>query len=411
MESKKINEEKNDINKEINYSLYEEKPEKLFDLAQNYFNINKFNKGIEILEKSINLATKKFGGKNEIEMAQFYNKYSDGLIQKIIATKNNNNHFSFQIDEQKINENSSENKNESEKIIEEKETNEEEEENANDINLEEKEQIEEDISIEDEDIAFANLHAANIILKNYLKEYDDKDPKEIGQIIIKYYLQLGDNYILFASFSKLYSDFPKANYYYELSIDIIKKYDDKYSRNLAGLYFEQAQILDFDPKKCLLLLYKSKIIMEYHFQIELNKSNVNIKLIIDEDELDLKTLSYDNKIIYKNKELINNDEIIKAAKENENIEEFVDIIKNLDIKLENVILELKEHDKFMRSKEEKKKDTERQNKINANQNILHNKNTIITNISIMKGKRIEAFNDKDDVKQIEDNDTKEKIYK
>ena len=411
MESKKINEEKNDINKEINYSLYEEKPEKLFDLAQNYFNINKFDKGIEILEKSINLATKKFGGKNEIEMAQFYNKYSDGLIQKIIATKNNNNHFSFQIEEQKINENSSENKNESEKIIEEKETNEEEEENENDINLEEKEKIEEDISIEDEDIAFANLHAANIILKNYLKEYDDKDPKEIGQIIIKYYLQLGDNYILFASFSKLYSDFQKANYYYELSIDIIKKYDNKYSRNLAGLYFEQAQILDFDPKKCLLLLYKSKIIMEYHFQIELNKSNVNIKLIIDEDELDLKTLSYDNKIIYKNKELIKNDEIIKASKENENIEEFIDIIKNLEIKLENVILELKEHDKFIRSKEEKKKDTERQNKFNANQYILHNKNTNITNISIMKGKRIEAFNDKDDVKQIEDNDSKEKIYK
>ena len=88
MEDQKKIEEKteNEKNKEIDYSPYEEQPEKLFSLAQENFNKNKFEEGIEILEKSIMFAIKKFGGEEKIELAQYYNQYADGLIRKLLAT-------------------------------------------------------------------------------------------------------------------------------------------------------------------------------------------------------------------------------------------------------------------------------------------------------------------------------------
>ena len=66
---------------------------------------------------------------------------------------------------------------------------------------------------------------------------DDKENKILDKSIIKYYLQLSDNYSLFASLEKINSDFKKADNYFKLSIDICKKYEDKFSRNEAGLYF------------------------------------------------------------------------------------------------------------------------------------------------------------------------------
>ena len=86
MEESKINDQKNDKNMEIDYSLYEEQPEKLFPLAQENFNKNKFEEGLAILEKSIMLAIKKYGGEEKIEVAKFNNQYADGLIQKLMVT-------------------------------------------------------------------------------------------------------------------------------------------------------------------------------------------------------------------------------------------------------------------------------------------------------------------------------------
>jgi hypothetical protein len=258
----------------------------------------------------------------------------------------------------------------------------------------------------DDEIVYENLNAANLLLKNYLKEYDDKDPKSLDKSVIKYYLLLSDNYSLFASLEKINSDFKKADYYYRLSIDISKKYDNKFSRNLAGLYFEQAQILDFDPRNCLLSLYKSKIIMEHYLQLEIDKINLNIKLDIDEKDLDLDSLSYESEKIFKNKDIImNNNDLINAAKVNCNIEEFIDIIKDINIKLEDVILELKEYDIYLKTKEQMKKDGEKQNCFNTN--IDMSKVVDLAKVTLIRKKRKEPFNEKDDIKKPED-DPKEK---
>ena len=424
MDDNKIIVDNNDKKDSIDYSLYEAEPEKLFPLAKEYLKKNKFEEGIEILEKSIELAIKKYGGEDKIELAQFYNNYSDGIIQKLMIS--NDDPLNIQEDKSLI-ENISQDKKEDDNkidIIREENKIEEPENSKTNANTEEKKKEDHEGNegnegneghqghegiIEDEDIVFANLKAANLLLKNYLKEYNEIDPKTLDKNIIKYYNQLGDNYSLFANLEKINSDFKQAYVYYKLSIDICKKYDNKYSRNLAGLYFEQAQILDFDPHNCLLSLYKSKIIMEYHLQKELDKNNIPIKFDIDEKELDLDTLEYDNKIIFKNKELIKSEEIKKAFKDNCNIEEFVDIINDIDIKLEDVILELKEYKNYLKVKEQMKKEGEKQDCFNKN--IDMSKVMDLSKITVIKKKRKEPINNNDDIKKPEDIDTKEKINK
>ena len=399
MEDNKINIEKNYSNTTIDYFLYKDEPEKLFIISQKYFNDNNFDQGINILKNSIKLAENKFGGSNEIELTNFYNKYSAALLQKILLS-NINIDNSTKKNKDTLNQIYVEN----DKIIKEKEIIDKKSEEEKILIDELTEIIREEI--DDEDIVFANLNAANIILKKYLEKYDNKDPKTLDKKIIDYYFQLSDNYSLFASLEKINLDYNKAKYYYQLSIDIYKKYD-KYSRNLAGLYFEQAQIMDFDPKNVLLSLYKSKIIMEYHLQKELDKQNISIKFDIDENELNINSLSYDNKIIFKNKILIGNEKIIKASENNDIIKEFIDLINNIDIKIEDVILELKEYDKYIKEKEESKSQ-EKPEKVLYCDKI--NKNEELSKICIISRKRIETFNDKDDIKMPEDIDNKEKIY-
>ena len=388
--------EKREEKNNVDYSSYAEEPEKLFSLAQEQFNKNNFEDGLDILEQSINLAIKKFGGEEKIELAQFYNKYADGLIQKLMIS--NEDFLNLQEeepakdapDEQPPKNNESEEK--------EKDKDKDEEKKA----LKEKNDI-----VGDDQIVYENLNAANLLLKNYLKQYDDKDPKSLDKSVIKYYLQLCDNYSLFASLEKINSDFKKADYYYKLSIDICKKYDNKFSRTLAGLYFEQAQILDFDPKNCLLSLYKSKIIMEQYLQMEINKTKLNIKLDIDEKDLDLDTLSYESEKIFKNKNLItNNTDLINASKENCAIEEFIDIIKDINIKLEDVIMELKEYDIFLKTKEQMKKDEEKQNCFNTN--IDMSKVVDLSTVTLIKKKRKEPTNGKDDIQKPEESCKKQK---
>ena len=107
--------------------------------------------------------------------------------------------------------------------------------------------------------------------------------------------------------------------------------------------------------------------MENYLQNEIDKINLKIKLDIDEKDLDLDTLSYDNEKINKNKDIImKNEELINASKLNYNIEEFVDIIKDINIKIEDAVLECKEFDLYLKTKEQMKKDGEKQNTFNTN---------------------------------------------
>ena len=391
--------------KDINYSLYSDQPEKLFPIAQAEFNKNNFEEGIDILEQSILLAVKKFGGEDKIELAQFYNKYADGLIQKLMAS--NTDFLNLQEDEQQ-----------QEDIKEEKQKEKEKDEESDIIRTDkekEKEVEKEDEksqkntgnNVGDDEIVYENLNMANVLLKNYLKEYDDKDPKSLDKDVIKYYNLLSDNYSLFASLEKINSDFKKANEYFKLSIDIAKKYDNKFSRNLAGLYFEQAQILDFDPYNCLLSLYKSKVIMEYYLQKEIEKANLSIKLYLDENDLDLTVLPYDSDKVFKNKELIeSNTELINAAKTNFSIQDFVDIIKDINTKIEDVVLELKEYSTFLKAKEQMKKEGEKQNTFNTN--IDMSKVVDLSSITLIKKKRKEPSNSDEDIKKPEDIKKKKK---
>ena len=409
-ESKKDNLEKIAEKSEINYCLYEDNPEKLFPLAQERFNKNNFEEGIEILEQSIRIAIKKFGGEDKIELAEFYNKYADGLIQKLIIS--NEDFLNLQEENQGQDEELSKNKEEDKK---EKKDDKKDEINTEKVEKKEEEEEKKEVKkgkegnevIGDDEVVYENLEAANLLLTNYLKLYDEKDPKSLDQSILKYYHQLCDNYSLFASLQKINSDFKKADEYYRLSISIAKKYDNKFSRNLAGLYFERAQILDFDPQNCMVSLFKSKIIMEHYLQEEINKASLKIKLDIDEADLDLENLSYESDKIFKNKDIIdNNNELIMAAKDNCNIEEFVNIIKDINIKLEDVILELKEYNLFLKTKEQMKKDGEKQNCFDKN--IDMTKVVDLNKVTLIKKKRKEPFNNNDDIKKPEEFNTKDK---
>ena len=386
------NEPEKEKKPDVNYSLYADQPDKLFPIAQEQFNKNKFEEGLDILEQSIILAVKKYGGEEKIELAQYYNKYADGLLQKLLLPTTD--FLNIQEDEEQAS------KNKDDDIKEEKDKEKEKDE-------EKKAPKNSGENVGDDEIVYENLNMANILLKNYLKEYDEKDPKTLDKDVIKYYLLLSDNYSLFASLEKLNSDFKKADEYYRLSINLAQKYGDKFSRNLAGLYFEQAQILDFDPYNCLLSLYKSKVIMEYYLQKEIDAAKLNIKLDIDENDLTLDKLSFESEKVTKNKDIIStNVELINNAKDNPNIEEFVEIIKDINIKIEDVVLELKEYDTFLKTKEQMKKDEEKQNCFNTN--IDMSKVVDLSEITLIKKKRKEPTNNDEDIKKPEEDNTKVK---
>ena len=376
MENKIDDIQKSD-NKNIDYSLYFSQPEKLITLAQAHIIDQNFDQGIDILKNSINYAQKKYGGENNIELVPFYNAYADGLIQEIMSSTDNSISIS----------NIKEEPNEKNDIM------------INNINL------------PDSQIAFEYLNKANTILKKHLEQYNGKDPSTLNKEVIKYYLYLSENYNSFANLAKINLNFEKAIEYYKLSINYTKKYNIKFSRNLAALYFELAQILIYDPFNCLLSLYKSRVIMEYHLQQEITKANLDIQLNIDEKDLDLESISYNNEKINKNKELIEtNVELNKIMEENVNIKEFVDIIKDINNKIQNVIWELKEYAFFVKNREQKEKGENNDGNIGENLDLDVNGNKLIMNqIKLVNIKRSEPSNNDDDIIKIEEDYSKEKF--
>ena len=356
-----INESEKTIKKDIDYSLYSSQPEKLIPLAQEQTNNNNIIQGIDIINHLIDLAIKKYGGDDKIQLAEFYNKYADILLQKISSLSNN-------------------------KIT----TKQEQDEHNKDIL--------------DIDLVYEYLYKSNEILQNYLEKYNDKNPTELNEDIIKYYLQLSNNYYLLATYEKEMLNFQKAFEFYNMSISFTKKYDKKFSRNLAGLYFEQAQILLYDPFNCLLFLYKAKVIMEYHLQNEITKLNLDIKLSIDENDLDLKKICYNDEKIFKNKNIIEtNKEIIKAKEEHCNIHELIDIIYDVNDKINNVVEELKEYDNFVK----KRKSKEKSNENNIDENNVEDLITNMNNIRLINIKRSEPSNSDKDIKIVEEDFIKE----
>ena len=268
------------------------------------------------------------------------------------------------------------------------------------------------IPASDSKTAFEYLSKANMILKRYLEQYNNKDKCTLDKDIIKYYLYLADNYNLLATLEKLNFNFENAINYYKLCINYTKKYDSIFSRNLAGLYFELAQILFYDPFNCLLSLYKSKVIMEYYLQREITKNNLNVKLIIEENDLELQLISYNNEKINQNKKIIeNNIELNEAMKNNLVIKEFVDIIKDINGKIQNVVLEVEEYNIFRKRREQKRKVEKnyRNNEDNLDLELEYKNNEIHMNkISLINIKRSEPSNNDEDFLKMEQDYSKEK---
>ena len=397
MEKDQKIEETNVDNIEKDYSEYADQPEKLFPLAEEQFNKNDSVKGLIILDKSINYAIAKFGGEDKIEMAQFYNKYANGLIQKLI---NSDKELLNMEKDKKMEEKESEGDNspKNRKLSEDEEGN------------EEMEESDENTEAVEREVAYENLQAANRILTKYLKEYNAKEDNILDNSFIECYLELSETYYQLASLDKYNLDFQKSDEYYTLSSKILVKYGNKFSRKLAGLYFEQAQILDLNPIKCLLVLFKSKIIMEHYLQKEIDKIKLNIKIDIDEKDLDLDYISYDNANIFKNKEIIGNKELIEASESNAPIKELLDIIQNVNNKIEDVISELKQYDIYLKGKNQVINDKENKNTlINNNSTIKKREKGKTIKIELIKKKRDVPFGCKDDLKVPEDFNSKEKI--
>jgi len=102
------------------------------------------------------------------------------------------------------------------------------------------------------------------------------------------------------------SDFPAAVDYFLQALEIRKKYDDKYSREIAEIYFLLAGAYDFDIKKSLVCYYKTMILMEHHLKLELNKLNFHKqesweekvdKINLDFEEINEKDIVLDKKLI------------------------------------------------------------------------------------------------------------------
>ena len=394
----------------IDYNSYKDEPDKLFLLAEQDFDKNEFEKGLQILEKSINLALEKYGSETKIEMAKYFNEYGGGLIRKLmenddilnlpnepIENKENENNENTNLKKEEKEDKKDENTNLQNEEKKDENTNlQNEEKKEENTNLQNEEKKEENISKDknedeekqneqedsDENIALENLGAANKLYTDYLKEYDDKEVSTLSKEVINYYLELADNYYNIGSFQRVKSDYPTAANLFEKAISIRKKYGDKYSRKLASLYFEEAQVLDFDPHKCLLVLFKAKLIMEYHLKLSL--SNSNLKIEIDDNDLELNEIKTDDKRIYLNRDIIESEEMNNEAKNNSKVDEFQGIIKDIYPKIEDVILEINEFAQYTKEKE-KMLNGGNDNKFNTNYD--SSKVIDISQTSLIKKKR------------------------
>lgn len=321
---------------EINFEEYTSKPHELFPLAKSYLRKKQFEEGLSILEQAIKLAIALYGDETKIEVAKFYDKYAEGIIQKLLS----NDEILALPNEPQSKDQTKEEQKESDKEDKADETSEQGQGS-------------------DEQIAFENLAVANSIYLKHLEQFKNVENDKISKENIDYFLELADNYHNFGELEQAQSDFTKASEYFTKAIDIRKKYDEKMSRSLAELYYELSNVLDFDPKKCLLCLYKTKLMMEYHLKKAIEKHNIqNIEIKVCEDELNLESISMDDAKIYINRAVVESKELAEKAKEIEEIDDFISILAELYLKLEDVILELKEYDQFL--KEKKKMEMEKQ---------------------------------------------------
>jgi hypothetical protein len=340
----------------VNYELYEDKPEDLIPISRKMVDVKKFEKGIEIMEKAILLAIKKNNNDEvNIHCAKFYSNYADALIRKCMENmdilnlpveekeKDNDKLDEKNVKEDVLKENNNKicNKSNIEQIIEDQKNklNEKDEiqvidhkdhDNTDEIPEEEKEENENDEEKEekeetDEEVAFENLAFAEKIYKIYLEEYSKVSPKELKEKhkdIVRLYLDLSDVYQKFGDLEMVKSDYPQAVQFFQKALELRELYDDNFSRAIAELYFSMASVYDSDSKKCLLCYYKTKIIMLYHLKNELMKCGSN-------------TLS--DKIIFEGSDLLLTEVSTQKAEANNSNNDLDSILSNNENFSDNVV--------------------------------------------------------------------------
>jgi hypothetical protein len=334
--------EENIFNEDL--SEFKSNPSDLFKKANSYFNEKKFEEGIYILEQAIKFAIELYGNENDIRVAKFLVKYANGIIRKL-----NENEEILNIQENDLEQQNNNNDEEEDQKIENNYNNNEEDEKEVDDNNNNKDNNN-------------NLKQALEIYQNYLTKYDEIEPEKLEKNVLDYYNELCDCYSSFADLEQEKSDFKHANEYYEKAIFYEKKYGKKFSRNLASLYFLQSQVLDFNPNKCFICLLRAKYIMEFHLKNEIEKLNKNFNIFFDEKILSKEDVKIDDEIIFKNRKIIESDEMKELCKNNDNIDELIAIINDLTPKIEDVILELKEYDLYLKEKNKMKIESEKVNK-------------------------------------------------
>lgn len=339
------------VSEPINFNDYKDKPEELLPISKKFFSQKKFEQAIDILEQAIRIAVKKFGKEDHIECAKYYSHYADGLIRKLMENEDILA-IPTQAEDKKDADDDSDKESESIRPGDQEQSNTTEIGQTKRDNNFEPQPAEDD---SDENIATENLQFAEMIYLQFLKDYDSLSPSKLEQDIKKYYFELSSVYQKFGELEMCNSDFRKAAEFYLKALQIRSKYDDTFSRCIAEIYFNLASVYDFDAKKCLLCYYKTKIIMEHHLTKELDlagKNSIAAQIIYSQEDLELNDIAVDYENLLINKKVIDTIEQDQVLMQNDEIADLTGIISELHQKIEDVVIDIKEFEKFVKEKQE-----------------------------------------------------------
>lgn len=425
----------------IKHESYQSNPEELIPFVKQLLNLKKYEKAIELAEKAIHYTIKNNNNDEaSLECAKFYYHYADALIRKCMESEDVlAMPFNQEIEDedegadekvqqenkdQNLNKNSNGAKIEQNNIIGNNctvnlsigQTNG----SANNINQANNIQQEEGPEVvdenevnedghdgngasapqddSDEQVAAENLLFAETIYQNHLSKYEKEDVntlKEKYPEIIKTFYDLASVYQKFGELEMCKSDFKSAVEYFKKSLQVRQKYDSKFSRAIAELYFNMATAFDFDSKKCLLSYYKTKLIMEYHLKKELEANgfkSISDKIKLHEEDIDLETITPTHANLRTNRDLMQSTEICnESVLKFEEIEELVAIINELNQKMDDVIIDINDFEKYMsQQKQEAPQQTE--NKFTTD----YDKSKVIDVTSIVKKRKREEFENPDE---------------
>jgi hypothetical protein len=132
------------------------------------------------------------------------------------------------------------------------------------------------------------------ILKSFLKKYEGISRAELPTKIIEYYLDLSDIYLKYGELEQYKSDYKSAYEFFLSSLDILKLYDQPFSRAVAEVYYFMANVADYDARLAMSCFYKTYLIMKKLLMKEL-KTEININ--IDFDNVKKEDLQLDNDLL------------------------------------------------------------------------------------------------------------------